>query len=127
MALPPPTCLEMGAFYPILGVMELSAELLYTTFYRELSLSRFAAGPHAGAARGAPGAPPASAADRPCPEPCQAQSQRQRPKPPRKGGRACSRDGAVLCPAQFPGAPEPLAVHDLIGINSTGGVLSTRL
>src|SRR5437879_2995035 len=31
MALPPPTCLEMGAFYPILGAMELSAELLYTT------------------------------------------------------------------------------------------------
>jgi type IV secretion system protein TrbL len=23
-----------------------------------------------------------------------------------------------LCPAQFPGAPEPLAAHDLIGINS---------
>src|SRR5262249_38891502 len=25
---------------------------------------------------------------------------------------------ALLCPAQFPGAPEPLATHDLIGINS---------
>jgi multidrug efflux pump subunit AcrB len=33
----------------------------------QLSLSRFAAGAHAGAARGEPGAPPASAADRPCP------------------------------------------------------------
>src|SRR5262245_66163195 len=98
MALPPPTCVEMGAFYPILGVMELSAELLYTTFYRELSLSRFAAGPHAGAARGAPGAPPAAAADRPCPEPCQALSQRHRPQPPLKGGRPRSGARHLLGP-----------------------------
>ena len=33
-------------------------------------------------------------------------------------GRARSRDGALLCPAQFPGAPEPLVTYDLIGINS---------
>src|SRR5262249_3855130 len=46
-----------------------------------LSLSRFAAGAHAGAALSAPGAPPASAAERPYPEQCQALSQRQRPKP----------------------------------------------
>jgi len=25
---------------------------------------------------------------------------------------ASSRDGALLCPAQFPGAPEPLPAHD---------------
>src|SRR2546428_10799529 len=31
MALPPPTCAEMRAFYPVLGAMELSAELGYTT------------------------------------------------------------------------------------------------
>src|SRR5262249_810590 len=64
----------------------------------ELSLSRFAAGPHAGAARGAPGAPPRAAADRPCPEPCQALSQRHRPKPPLKGGRPRSGEGHLLCP-----------------------------
>ena len=33
---------------------------------KQLSLSRFVAGAHAGAARGEPGAPPASATDRPC-------------------------------------------------------------
>jgi hypothetical protein len=31
MALPPPTWVEMEAFYPVLGWCELSAELLYTT------------------------------------------------------------------------------------------------
>src|SRR2546426_5180661 len=31
MALPPPTWAEMRALYPVLGAMELSAELLYTT------------------------------------------------------------------------------------------------
>jgi hypothetical protein len=31
MALPLPTCLEMGAFYPVLGARELTAELGYTT------------------------------------------------------------------------------------------------
>src|SRR4029434_9805779 len=29
-----------------------------------------------------------------------------------------SGDGTLLCPAQLPGAPEPLVTHDLIGINS---------
>src|SRR4029450_617426 len=31
MALPPPTCVEMGAFYQILGWFELSAAMGYTT------------------------------------------------------------------------------------------------
>src|SRR5207249_6177520 len=31
MALPPPTCAEMRAFYPVWGALELSAELGYTT------------------------------------------------------------------------------------------------
>jgi hypothetical protein len=35
-----------------------------------------------------------------------------------EGGRPRSRDGTLLCPAQLPGAPEPLVTHDLIGINS---------
>jgi hypothetical protein len=39
-----------------------------------------------------------------------------------EGGRPRSRDGALLCPAQFPGAPAPLAAHDLIGINSSGNI-----
>src|SRR5262249_22588894 len=64
-----------------------------------LSLSRFATGTHAGAAPGEPGAPPASAADRPCPEQCQALSQRQRPKPPLEGGRLRSGEGPLRCPA----------------------------
>ena len=33
-------------------------------------------------------------------------------------GRPRSRDGDLLCPAQFSGAPEPLVTYDLIGINS---------
>jgi hypothetical protein len=37
------------------------------TVYKNLSLSRFVTGTHVGAARGEPGSPPASAADRPCP------------------------------------------------------------
>jgi hypothetical protein len=28
------------------------------------------------------------------------------------------RDGTLLCPAQLPGAPDPAAADDLIGINS---------
>jgi hypothetical protein len=43
----------------------------------------------------------------------------ERPDPAVEGGRPRSRDGALLCPAQFPGAPAPLAAHDLIGINSS--------
>src|SRR5437867_3245558 len=34
MALPPPTCLEMGAFYPVLGARKLTAELRYATLQR---------------------------------------------------------------------------------------------
>ena len=48
----------------------------------------------------------------------QAVSHREGLAPPVEGGRPRSRDGALLCPAQFPGAPEPLVTHDLIGINS---------
>src|SRR5436305_1917132 len=43
---------------------------------------------------------------------------RERPHPSVERGRPRSRDGALLCPAQFPGAPEPLVTYDLIGINS---------
>src|SRR5262245_62062278 len=46
MALPPPTCAEMRAVYPVLGAMELSAELGYTTAARPqvvLSQSRLSA------------------------------------------------------------------------------------
>src|SRR5215475_1295657 len=73
------------------------------THVAQLSLSQFVAGTHAGAAHGGPGAPPASAAERPCPEPCQALSQRQRPKPLVAGGHPCSREGPLLRPAQCPG------------------------
>src|SRR4029434_10786428 len=70
-----------------------------------------------GATPGQPGAPPA-AADRACQQQRQALSHCERPDPPVEGGRPRSRDGALLCLAQFPGASEPLAAHDLIGINS---------
>src|SRR5262245_25762365 len=83
--------------------------------------------PRCGAAPGAtpdqPGAPPAAAADRACQQQRQAVSHGERSDPPVESGRARSRDGALLCPAQFPGAPEPLAAHDLIGINSVTGAL----
>ena len=71
-----------------------------------------------GATPSQPGAQPASAADRACEQQCQALSHGERPDPPVEGGRPRSGDGALLCPAQFPGAPEPLAAHNLIGINS---------
>src|SRR5262247_1961812 len=71
-----------------------------------------------GATPGQPGAPPAAAAERACQQQCQALSHCERPDPLVEGGRPRSRDGALLCPAQFPGAPAPLAAHDLIGINS---------
>jgi hypothetical protein len=35
-----------------------------------------------------------------------------------KGGRLRSGEGHLLCSAQFPGAPHPLADNDLIVINS---------
>src|SRR6266568_3857685 len=71
-----------------------------------------------GATPGQPGAPPAAAADRACQQQRQALSHCERPDSSVEGGRPRSRDGALLCPAQFPGAPAPLAAHDLIGINS---------
>src|SRR4029450_7670795 len=71
-----------------------------------------------GATPGQPGAPPAAAADRACQQQRQAVSHCERPDPAVEGGRPRSRDGALLCPAQFPGAPAPLAANDLIGINS---------
>src|SRR5215813_5135825 len=37
-----------------------------------------------------------------------------------EGGRPGSGDGTLLCPAQLPGALDPVAANDLIGINSTG-------
>src|SRR5262249_11100929 len=66
-----------------------------------LSLSRFAASAHAGAAHGEPGAPPASATRRPYAEQCEALSQHQRPKPPMEGGRPRSGTGHLLCPTSF--------------------------
>src|SRR5215510_5478475 len=78
--------------------------------------------PRCGAAPGAtpdqPGAPPAATTDRACQQQRQALSHGERPDPLVEGGRPRSRDGALLCPAPFPGAPAPLATHDLIGINS---------
>src|SRR5262245_38688743 len=78
--------------------------------------------PRCGAAPGArpgqPGAPPAAAPDRARQQQRQAVSDCERPDPPVEGGRPRSRDGDLLCPAQFPGAPAPLAAHDLIGMNS---------
>ena len=71
-----------------------------------------------GARPGQPGAPPAATPDRACQQQRQAVSYREGPDPPVEGGRPRSRDGALLRPAQFPGAPAPLATHDLIGINS---------
>src|SRR5215475_12421178 len=73
-----------------------------------------------GATSDQPSAPPAAAADRACQQQCEALSHCERPDPAVEGGRPRSRDGALLCPAQFPGAPAPLAAHDLIGINSNG-------
>src|SRR5215468_4527245 len=72
-----------------------------------------------GARPGQPSAPPAAAADRACQQQRQALSHCERPDPPMEGGRPRSGDGALLCPAQLPGAPEPLVTNDLIGINST--------
>src|SRR4029453_12555705 len=71
-----------------------------------------------GARPGQPGTPPAAAADRACQQQRQAVSHGERPDAPVETGCPRSGDGALLCPAQFPGAPEPVAAHDLIGINS---------
>src|SRR6266446_4264157 len=50
MALPPSTCVEMGAFYRILGWLELSAAVGYTT----APLAELAKQPHGGMAAGIP-------------------------------------------------------------------------
>src|SRR5262252_5587003 len=84
-------------------------------------------GSHPGTANRQPGAPPASAPDRACHQQRQALSHCERPDPPVEGGCPRSRDGALLCPAQFPGAPAPLAAHDLTGINSTVPVQARNL
>src|SRR5262245_26742064 len=70
-----------------------------------------------GARPGQPNAPPAAAADRACQQQRQAVSHCERPDAPVEGGRPRSGDGALLRPAQFPGAPEPLATDGLIVIN----------
>ena len=87
--------------------------------FEALSLSRFVAGAHVGAAQGEPGAPPASAADRPYPEQCQALSQRHRPQPPLEGGRPRSGTGPLLCPPSCRVLPSPLAADDCIEINAS--------
>src|SRR5262249_24860932 len=71
-----------------------------------------------GATPGQPGAPPAAAADRACQQQRQALSHCERPDPPVEGGRPRSRDGTVLCHAQLPGASDPVAANELIGIKS---------
>src|SRR5215831_7019981 len=72
-----------------------------------------------GARPGQPGAPPAAAPDRARQQQRQAVSDCERPDPPVEGGRPRSRDGTLLCPAQLPGTPDPMATDDLIGINSS--------
>jgi hypothetical protein len=82
-----------------------------------LSLSRFAAGSHVGAVRGAPGAPPASAAARPCPSQGEALSPPHRPQPPKKVG-VRDRVWALGCARHHAGCVFPLAANHLIEINS---------
>src|SRR5262249_46328171 len=71
-----------------------------------------------GARPGQPGTPPATAPHRACQQQRQTVSHREGPDPPVEGGRPRSRDGALLCPAQLPGALESVAANGLIGINS---------
>ncbi len=40
MVLPPPTCVEMGALYPVSGAMELTAEFGYATTWRACAVYR---------------------------------------------------------------------------------------
>jgi hypothetical protein len=75
-------------------------------------------GADAGAAQDQPGAAPPPAPDRTCEQQREALSHRERPDPLVEGGRPRSGDGALLCPAQLPGAPHTLAADGLIGINS---------
>src|SRR6266571_2980013 len=71
-----------------------------------------------GAATGQPGTAPPSAADRACQQQRQALSYRERPHPFVEAGCPRSGDGDLLCPPQLPGALDPVAANDLIGINS---------
>src|SRR3977135_933584 len=80
----------------------------------------------AGTTTGEPRPQPASAADRGCQQQRQALPRRQRPDPAVEGRRPRSRDGDLLRPAQFSGAPEPLVTYDLIGINSIVQGCNTR-
>src|SRR5262249_36433954 len=65
-----------------------------------------------GATTGQPDAPPAAAAAGACQQQRQGVSHCERPHPPVERGHPRSGDGTVLCPAQLPGAPEPLVTHD---------------
>src|SRR4029450_3662498 len=71
-----------------------------------------------GARPGQPGTPPAAAPDRACEQQCQALSYREGPHSSMEGGGPRSGDGTLLCPAQLPGAFDPVAANDLIEINS---------
>jgi len=73
-----------GAQPGILAALHTWGQTLGLHPHVHLSLSRFAAAAHGRAARSAPGTPPASAAERPCPSQGQALPQPQRPKPPKK-------------------------------------------
>src|SRR5947209_3938469 len=84
-------------------------------------------GADVGAAKGEPGVAPASVAHRACQQQCQALSHRQRPPPPVERRRPRSGDGTLLCPAQLPGALDPVAANDLIGINSIVGAVAKLL
>src|SRR5215813_4868916 len=75
-------------------------------------------GADSGARPGQPDAPPAAAPDRACQQQRQALPHCERPDPLVEGGYPRSRDGALLRPAQFPGALDPMAANNLIGINS---------
>jgi len=56
---------------------------------------------------------PPPAPDRAWQQQCQALSHRQRPHPLVEAGRPRFGDGTLLCPAQLPGALDPVAGNDL--------------
>src|SRR5215831_5788851 len=80
-----------------------------------------------GAATRQPGAQPTAAADRARQQQCEALSHRERLDPPVEAGRPGSGDGTLLCPAQLPGTPDPVATNGLIGINSNAPFSSCPL
>src|SRR5262249_44226673 len=84
-------------------------------------------GADSGARPGQPDAPPAAAPDRACQQQRQALPHCERPDPLVEGGYPRSRDGALLRPAQFPGALDPMAANNLIGINSNSITLTPHL